>query len=692
MNIFNSFSKTFFISAFLYCAAIHNCFAQEEESTSILLEQVAERNSSASDEEQDLSELTAIYTELLRRPIDLNSASAEELRATGLFNEVLIANIMNHKERFGKLLTISELQVIEGFDENFIRSIIPYITVGRGIDEPNASFSRMVHEGRHQLILRSQLVPEKRKGFDPETTSSHYLGDPLSLYVRYKFAFMRKLSWGITAEKDAGEQFFKGAQSQGFDFYSFHFCIRDVGIFKTIVAGDYQLEYGQGLTLSTGLSGGKATDPAQTRRNARGIYPYTSSNEAFYKRGAVVSLRMKKIVTDLFISHRRMDGNFQSGADSLNTIDYVTSFQESGYHRTQSEIDDKNKVTEWMYGGHVSYKSKNIQLGFTGVSTKYDVPLLKNIQPYNQFEFSGSSLTNFGFDYTWLYRNINFFGETSVDPAGTVATVNGILLCIDPRLTTSFVHRFYPRNFHSLYAAGLRESGGNYNESGIYSCMTFKPSRVITINCTYDRFYFPWLRYRTDAPSTGSEFSGIITYTPNRKSEFYVRFRESDKVQNGSEEETIVSYPVPVKQHGVRVHLTTKISPTFTLRTRVEFTNYQKEATNENGFMMFQDVQYHPMGSKLSFNMRYAIFDTDSYDSRLYAYENDVLYGYSIPPYYYKGTRVYFNIRYKIMKGWDCWLRYAATFYSNKNVIGSGLDEIQGSRKSDLKIQVRFEF
>ncbi|MBK8413789.1 MAG: hypothetical protein IPL22_04265 [Bacteroidetes bacterium] len=73
---------------------------------------------------------------------------------------------------------------------------------------------------------------------------------------------MKKISWGFTADKDAGEQFFKGNQKRrGFDFYTAHFAIRNVGPFALIAIGDYQVGYGQGLTLSSGLSGGKPADP-----------------------------------------------------------------------------------------------------------------------------------------------------------------------------------------------------------------------------------------------------------------------------------------------------------------------------------------------------------------------------------------------------------------------------------------------
>jgi hypothetical protein len=108
--------------------------------------------------------------------------------------------------------------------------------------------------------------------------------------------------------------------------------------------------------------------------------------------------------------------------------------------------------------------------------------------------------------------------------------------------------------------------------------------------------------------------------------------------------------------------------------------------------MMFQDIQFHPFGKSWAVNFRYAIFSSDSYDSRLYAYENDVLYAYSIPSFYYSGSRFYVNARIKLKKGFDLWARYAVTVYSNRESIGTGYEEIAGNTKSDWKLQVRYEW
>jgi hypothetical protein len=88
--------------------------------------------------------------------------------------------------------------------------------------------------------------------------------------------------------------------------------------------------------------------------------------------------------------------------------------------------------------------------------------------------------------------------------------------------------------------------------------------------------------------------------------------------------------------------------------------------------------------------MRYALFDTDTYDSRIYEYESDMLYSFSIPAFYDKGSRVYLMAKVSSSGNMDFWIKYSCTQYANKETISSGLYEIKGNRKSEIKMQVIF--
>ena len=118
----------------------------------------------------------------------------------------------------------------------------------------------------------------------------------------------------------------------------------------------------------------------------------------------------------------------------------------------------------------------------------------------------------------------------------------------------------------------------------------------------------------------------------------------------------------------------------------------KKGPSPENGFLAYVDLLYKPMMKKYSANMRLQYFETDGYDSRLYAYENDVLYSFSIPVFYDKGYRYYFNVNYDVSKRLSCWFRWAQTIFKDKATVGSGLDEIKGNKRTEVKFQVLYYF
>jgi len=656
------------------------------------IEERIENIAQTADEGADFTEIAENLKYFSRHPVNLNNTTREELQELGLLNDIQIENLFGHIEKNGRLLATEELQSIDGFDLETIYSILPYVKVNEEYVPDKESFKKIFKDGKHFLMLRSQRILETQKGFvTPEdSTASHYLGNPWKYYARYRFTFEKKLSIGITAEKDPGEEFFHGSQSS-FDFYSAHLFIKDVGPIRALAIGDYHLEYGQGLALWTGLAFGKTSEVLIAKKNAPGILPYTSSIEAGFRRGAAVSLGIKKFSLDLFYSNTKFDGNVTDSTDLGDAL-LVSSLQVSGYHRTPSEIADKGSVREKMIGGHAAYKSNALSLGATVYHAKLSTTLSQSYELYNKFNFRGDSATVASIDYSYLWRNISFFGEAARSNNDGMAYLNGALIALDPKVSVCLLHRSFDRNYYSAAWNPFREGSGA-NEKGFYSGITLKPLNSLVLATSFDAFTFPWLRYQVNAPSSGYEVMSQLTYTPNKKVSMYVRYKQTTKPENVSGNPAPVDYLVDRTQRNYRFDTRVKISKSFTLHNRVELIKLKKESANpESGYLILQDVNYNPLGSPFSFNLRYALFDTHSFDTRIYAYENDLLYVYSIPFYYNRGSRFYLMLQYKVRKGIDIWLRYSQTLYADQNVISSGLDEIDGNTKSDVKMQVRFEF
>jgi hypothetical protein len=632
---------------------------------------------------------------------ELDNTDAEELRKTSLLSDIQINNLLDHIKKNGKLISIYELQTVNDFDVETINRILPYVYVSFDEKQRYFSFKEMINNGSNQVFIRYQRTLEEKTGFSEISDSalaaspnSRYVGTPERLFLKYRFTYYNNISWGITAEKDPGEVLLKKDTIKGgFDFYSAHFFMRDFGILKSLAIGDYSLQFGQGLTLWSGLGFGKSSDVAGIKKNALGIKPYTSVDENLFMRGAAATIGLKGFELCTFFSRNKKDANILS-ADSLNQeILYVSSLQETGYHTTPSELHDKDAITETLYGSHLGFRNKKLSIGATAYKTVFSANLQRDLQLYSQFEFSSKENFNTGVDYSYTFRNFNFFGEVSRSENGGMAYLNGLLMSLDAKVSMSLMHRKYEKDYQVLYSSAFAENSKVANEEAIYLGIVLKPINYWTLSAYADNFKFPWLKYRTDAPSKGFDYLTQLNYKPSKKMELYLRFRQENKEINNSSTANIIDYTEGTVKQSVRFNAAYVVSSSFTLKSRIEVAKYTVgNASSQNGFLIYQDVSFKSMKSPVSCSVRYCIFDTDSYDSRVYAYESEVLYAYSIPSFYYKGSRAYVLLKYRFNRHIDVWLRLAQTYYANQNVIGSGLTEIKGNKKTDLSAQVRFKF
>jgi hypothetical protein len=628
-------------------------------------------------EDADYSFLTEHFQKLKESPLALNQASREELEQSGLFNNTQINSLLVHIKANGKLIDIAELQVIEGFDKEFINSIQPYTTLEKQTLIKGISFQDLLNNGKHQLIFRTQRTLEQPKAY----RDKKYLGSPYKIYTRYKYAFKKNLSAGITLEKDPGEKIYP----KGLDYNSFHLIYKNSGVIKTIALGDYYLSYGQGLIFWSGLSFSKTPEVLAIQKFQKGIKEYTATDENNFMRGAAVSFGLGKFTTDLFYSSNKIDANI-SKVENEEVLE-VSSLQITGYHRTESELSDKDAITETIYGSHISYKDKSFNIGTTAAINTFSSIINPRSESYNILSVPNKRNYNLGLDYNLSYKNFSFFGESGMSSGGGLAFIHGTVVSLHPKLNVSILHRSYSTDFLTIKGQAFGEGYKTNNEKGFYTGISIKINSALNLSGYYDVFTFPWLKYQVNAPSSGSDYMILLNYKPSKVVEMHVRYKTKSKEENISAEVPI-NYLTTFKQENYRLHTSFKASQVITLRNRIEFTTL----TKGKGMLCYQDILFHPLKFPMGLSFRYAIFDTDTYDSRIYAYENDVLYSFSIPAYYFKGQRTYMTLHYRITRHFDFWLRYATTIYENRSSIGSGNDEISGNQKTDLTFQLRCEF
>lgn len=652
------------------------------------------------DDDFDFNTLFEQLEIYLEDPLNLNTADETLLKEFQLLNDRQIIELLQYRETYGDLIAIYELQAIPGFDLPTIRRILPFVTVGADLDDYQLSLGRMLRDGKNELFIRWSRILEEQKGYRPLAdgeTGERYLGAPFQLYTRFKHSYSNRLSFGFTAEKDRGEEFFTGSNPNGFDYYSAHFYLRNYSKrIKAVALGDYNVSFGQGLILYSGFGYGKSASAMTVKRGGRTIRPYTSVNEALFMRGAAATIGLGDHweITGL-ISNRRRDANLIN-PDTLANTDFLlrfSSFNDLGYHRRPGEIADENAIGQFTLGGQIKYNWTLGHIALNGLWDRFDAPLVRRPQPYNQFYFNGEELSNLSIDYSYIYQNFNFFGETARSSNGRIATVNGLLIGLDRKVDLAILYRNLPKDYQALNANPFAESVGGRNEKGLYLGLELRPIKNWTLSAYYDSWKNPWLTFTADAPGRGREYRARLTYYLKRRLRVYLEVRDEVKPRNAPENETPFDFTTDRRLFQTRLHISNQLSKSLELRNRIDWGFFDDQVDRrEYGFLILQDVIFRPMRFPLSFTARYAIYDTDGYSIRFYHYENDLLYTFSIPPYYNKGTRFYLNLRYRPTPKLTLEARYAQTYWANRTEIGSGLEQIDGPRRSEVRAQVKFRF
>ncbi len=650
------------------------------------LENLADTDQGETEDDNWLMELDHFR----KQPVNLNNAGEEELRQLRMLTGLQIASLLSYRMQLGNLINLYELQAVPAWNLATIRKVLPYVTVTSAVTV-SEEFRNRFSGGEHSLLLRVSQVLEKSNGFDQSTGGTKYLGSPQRFFFRYRYQFKNTLQFGLAGDKDAGEQFLKGSQKAGFDFYSFHLFARKLGVVQALALGDFTVNMGQGLIQWQSLAFKKSPEVMGIKRQSAVLRPYHSAGEFYFHRGVGVTVKKGNKEATVFASYRKLSANFV--ADTVQQEDFVSSFLSSGYHRTASEAADRNNLGQFAAGGTVSFKKMRWHAGANAVYYHFSLPVQKRNEPYNLYAINGRFWYNISLDYSYTFKNLHFFGEAAADRNFKKAFSQGILLSVDPKADLSILYRHISPGYQAVYGNAFTENTWPVNERGLYAGLSVRPAPGWRLDAYADIFSFPWLKYQADAPGYGTDFLIQVTCTPNKQTELYSRYRSESKQSNLPENNTPLNQLVLLPRQSWRTHFSYKIATSMSIRGRAELLWYDKRgSTAETGFLLFADFLYKPMLHTLSAGLRLQYFETDGYNSRIYAYENDVLYSYSIPGFFGKGFRYYANLSYDITRRLTLWLRLAQTTYPGGGKIGSGADEITGGRKTELKLQARWIF
>ena len=684
----------------------------------LLIEQV-ERLAEDSDDDLDYEDLLDNYIFLSDNPVNVNSDEVSRLVELHLLSVFQYEELQKYRRYYGDFMFLDELEMVEGFDEQTLAIIRPVVRIEKDQSKDKVTLSRMARYGKHQLLGRYEQVLEQQQGYAPISDSallakpnSRYLGSPQKLQFRYTYNYRNKIRAGITVEKDAGEMFFTDQVSdtiqallgknyqRGFDFVGFHLYAKDLGIVKAAALGDYQIAFGQGLTLWSGMSFGKAGAGSSVMKQGRGLTPKASASEYAFMRGAAVTLGKGPFTGTVFYSNRLVDANI-SITDTLdNEAEFVSSLQETGYHRTIGELQDRHAIRQQIVGGHLAYAVAHFEVGYTLHHTWLNVPLELRPSHYNQFYFQGSQLTDQGVDFKYVKGKYAVFGEVAMSynpdstallkAQGPIAFAGLVGVTVKPAgyLNFTVMYRDYGKAYQNLYSNAFGEGSRNQGQRGVYLGVEAAPAPYWNLLAYVDQFQVTWLTSQVNAPSRGHDYYLRVSHSFNRNTNAYLQLRSKTKMKNSTDGQVFSHYPIFYTKNSVRFNISYKIGRDFTAGNKAEYAHYHNEdGTNEHGYYLCQDIAFKPEEKPYSLTFRYALFDAKDYNARIYAYENDVLYSFSVPALYGKGMRIYLLGKVKLFNALTLYARIGRTIYSDRDEIGSGLTLIEGNHKTDLKVE-----
>lgn len=640
--------------------------------------------------QNDIEDWEETKEHLKESPLNINTATKQDWEGFPFLTPKQIEEILFYLYRFKEMKSVSDLLLVEEMDIDTYHLLAPYVCVQPIPKKEMPTLKEIGKYGKHLILARGDIPLYQREAYKipekvlPSDINKYYLGPGWSHSLRYQFHYGNKVYAGITADKDAGEQFF-GKGTHGYDYYSLYFFLQNIGRLKSLALGNYRAGFGLGLVMSNDFLMGKSTSLSTLCNRSGGFKKHSSTDEFNYFRGGAVCYELfKSFAISAFYSHRDLDG--------ILSKDTLTSIQEGGTHRTYRELERKNVVTEQMFGTHLEYVNNGLRLGVTALYYFFDRLYYRPIRNYNRYYFRGQSNSNYGVNYRYRFHRFSFEGETAVSENGAIATLNVLNYTPLKPYRFTLLHRYYDKKYQAEFARSFSEGGDVQNENGVYVGMETSLIHHIKLSGYIDVFQFPWVKYGVDAPSSGfdGQLQGI--YHPKHSLQLTVRYRFREKGKN----QTIADQPKMINaflQHRIRVQCDWTPNKTYALRTLIDVNKCGfGQGSQSSGFQWMGSGSVKCPHLPLSFDALVSFFATDDYESRVTLYEKGPLYAFSFPSFYGRGEHYMGIIRYDISDHLMVLGKFSQTIYQDRDHISSGIDLIEGNKKSDLQVQLRYQF
>ena len=590
---------------------------------------------------------TDLYT-LHESPIDLNNTSDEELTQLYFLSPQQIDAILAYAYRH-PFESLYELRLIPELADYEIRDLLPFVYINRDalnsetINTDALYAKEIFAKAHHELLTR----------IDARNIEAYEGTDPIYTQFRYRFDFRRRVTFGVQLRRPAGG-FARDLQ------YGAYLQLNDITPhLHTLVAGNFQASFGQGLVLAPVFHSGKSMYVTSVGQQREGLRYYSSvDGQGLHGAGATLRWEWNKTT--------RLD---------VSALYSMRRANDSTWHH--------------LLGANLTLRHKKLQVELTAIENLWS----DSIHPYtnakyNRHYFRGRNQAVIGASFRYNHGWFDAFGEIATaqnykrfeealngeankpinSPNWGIGTIVGCRFYPTSGLSLLALYRYYSPYFDNALGYAFSETSRLGDENGGYLGFDITRLRNWRFIGYGDIFYFSGYKYGLgDATRTlGYDAMAEIQYSWSKHPSF----------QGGDGGR--LSLRLRARQKGDATYSTRAqfdwAQGSWSLRTTAEANIIPSKLSTLNsqltyGYTIFQDISYSlPLreGRGLGFRFRLQGFDAREWANRIYTYEHDVLYAYSIPAVYGLGGRAYLCLRWQIIPQLALYFRASETVYARK--------------------------
>ncbi len=600
--------------------------------------------------------------ELKENPLNLNSIGLKVLNQLPFITRATARAIINERNKSGRFRSWNSFLSRMHFDADQWSDFECYFYTGR-LKPPK----RHMHRLRNRNLQRLERPAGYKDG--------RYTGSPLKTLTRVSFFERQAFSSKWIMEKDPFEAHLH-------DHWAGYIETEHIPGIDRLIAGTFTVETGQGIILSGPYGLFKGADPiAPVLKREHGIRGLANAEENLYFSGLAAESAIQNNHFIFFASSHRVDA-------SANRDGTISGLIRTGLHRVESELNNKKRVRQNVVGGRVIYSFSKGHIGTAGWAAEYDIPIMPSDSTRRRFVFRGSLNHVMGMDWCYSHQKWEFSGEIAVSKSGGMAGISNILYSMK-NWTAVFSFRRADAHYHNPFS-NVFAAAGISNIQGAYFGIKGKLHRKTSLSIHSDLIKHPWRTYFMPIPPFRHDLFLQIEHRQNKNTRFIFRLR------NKRNDEYINRTMTEQHQINIRTELTYQCAKWLRIKSSFEWTGLSGMPLNtpvalkhrqENGRLFFADAQIRPR-KELTVYTRIIFFNTDSWNSRVYAYENDLPGLFTTRAFHDKGIRYYFLFNLKCGQHIRIAGKLSRTIWPEKAFLGSGRDKIDTHTNTDAGLQI----